>query len=332
MITSKHDKVNIFVDLKNCLNGLYFEDNLRLLYINNINNRGPKGDVLLSWIQFLKFHYTYMYKKQKPIRLYFFAETGKSSYHKSLLSEYKDNRLLSDMKAFSAFEDDFIRKLIKSNIESGFKLMDKMFMCYGVYLKFFEADFVPHYVIDDQYKEKEDTVNIIYSNDDDMIQTLKFPNTILFKRRNKDNKKFITSKNWHECIKLDKSDIDVSNYIYMKALNGDTGDGIPGIKGLGYKTISKIFDGKTKIENPDQFKEFLLSLKLPRYTKVAEEQWDIIERNLKLMDFDIIKENIPLDYKCQLLDLHDHDSKKLSFADSAALIDKLINELSDGLC
>lgn len=77
-----------------------------------------------------------------------------------------------------------------------------------------------------------------------------------------------------------------THYLYSKVLSGDGSDNIPGIKGVGWKTIRDVL---CKIENPDEItpqrilKEASM-LKGARYQKIVDAGTAPIIRNLDLID------------------------------------------------
>lgn len=77
------------------------------------------------------------------------------------------------------------------------------------------------------------------------------------------------------------------NYRLMKALTGDAGDNVKGIKGFGPKTVSKIFPGlRNATVSPQQLKEWAAEKPLDKVAVVKKlrESWDQFDQNLSLVD------------------------------------------------
>jgi DNA polymerase-1 len=97
---------------------------------------------------------------------------------------------------------------------------------------------IPYIEADDVIAEVCNTLDdkteaIIYSTDGDYLQLLGNPNTLCY---NPITKKLISKKTF-----IDKHGYVPENYIFIKAIEGDKSDNIPGIKGLGKKTFLKLF-------------------------------------------------------------------------------------------
>lgn len=76
------------------------------------------------------------------------------------------------------------------------------------------------------------------------------------------------------------------HYLYSKVLSGDGSDNIPGIPGVGWKTIKEVL---CRIENPEDITPARIlkeaaSLKGRRYQKIVDAGTSLITRNLDLID------------------------------------------------
>lgn len=105
-----------------------------------------------------------------------------------------------------------------------------------------EADDVIAYLCQFMIPKGED--KIIVSSDKDYYQLLDSHTTIYTPTK----KKFYTSDDLQDEMK-----ILPENFIFMKAITGDKSDNIPGIKGIGIKTIIKLFPFLT--ERPVEIKD-----------------------------------------------------------------------------
>lgn len=282
------DRVNIYVDLKNCISGMYMESAVKTMLLAHNHSKQPPSDIYQSWLDFVTFHYKYMYSRTMDTHIFTIADTGDSQYHKGIYKDYKSNRTISSYKTLSMLEQDVMKNIIKKNIEVIMKTAKQLYNNYGVYLSYCESDFCPHYYIKNHFQDLK-TLNIIYSTDNDMLQTLKFDNAVQFFRRNKDNKMWITKDNWLERLKIENENIPIENYEYMKAIMGDSGDDVPGIKGIGPKTAIK-YVRDVNISSLFMFQEHARNIfdENPKDNKIKNiiKEWDVVERNYKLVSFD----------------------------------------------
>jgi 5'-3' exonuclease len=162
----------------------------------------------------------------KPKQVYIAWEGGGSTRRRALYSEYKMNRRPDRLNRF--YEDD-----IPDTEENKMKQMVhllKYLKClpvYQLYAADCEGDDVIAYLVEGPLRDKR---IIIASADKDMYQLIKDSvNVYSFHR-----KKFITQQDV-----FDEFRVASRNFAIAKALCGDTSDNIPGVKGLGFKTLVK---------------------------------------------------------------------------------------------
>ena len=103
------------------------------------------------------------------------------------------------------------------------------------------------------------------------------------------------------------------NYIFMKCILGDVSDGIPGIKGVGIKTILSKMDFLLN-DNKLTFDEFITEIKniqdtKSSYYKKLMDGIDDLERNYKLMQLDDV--SISGDKKSVISDILNMDINSL---------------------
>jgi DNA polymerase-1 len=91
------------------------------------------------------------------------------------------------------------------------------------------------------------------------------------------NKNFLTHENF-----IERLGINQNNWLFFRAVCGDSSDCLSGVKGIGQKTLEKIFDLKSDIELSP--KSILSDNSNNKIIKKLQENIDIIERNWKLMD------------------------------------------------
>ena len=308
----KATSINVFLDLKNALGLLYVKNVAEnLLEITN-NTDKPNSMIFLSWLDFVMFHYDYAIKNKIPIKIVTYADVGEYQYHKAIYKEYKSNRSVTKKRTNSDLcESEDFHKIVLSNIETIMNASKKFYNTKGVYLSFCESDFVPEYYIS-KYFTDDKYLNIIYSSDRDYVQTLRFHNTVQFMKKSNHTRSFIDYTNWTNIIldteskqhRYDEAfkDLKVDNYIFMKSIMGDIGDGIPGVGGIGpIKAASYI----NEIQNNTNFNSIEQVLKyaadhredpstIGTWSKAVEEKKDVVYRNYRLMSFKELIDNLSL--------------------------------------
>jgi len=329
------EKIRMFIDLRNSI-PVFFDENATKLLLKD-----PKLSILqfvdsvLLFMDYISHIFT-----QLPVEFIFFYEKGRSEYHKSLNKEYKSNR----QGAYLILSPDEVEKAKDLNIKC-FDALYSMFENFsgiGVFkLNYFEADFIPHYIInvlDDMYENNTRYFNVILSNDKDMFQTNKsdLSTVCLRKEYRKKATSVIDFNNMYSELIKDKDAIientDKNFIADILALSGDESDGVKGIKGIGYKTAFNIFkhiqlrlnEIYNKYESfEDLEKDFD---KLPTRTKTAIKKIfdnkDHVENNLKQVDYDIIKEHIPFKTLKEIKEAYErlHDTKLKD-------VDKIVDDL-----
>lgn len=102
-----------------------------------------------------------------------------------------------------------------------------------------------------------------------------------------------------------------NNYIIYRVLTGDAGDNIPGIKGLGLKTMLKILDLKDEISLDDVKKQLLEQRETSKLKIISEilDSWHQVELNYKLMQLD--KTDISASTKLVIQNLSENMINKL---------------------
>lgn len=318
--------INVYVDLKNCMTGMYMEDSVTAFLNVEKGSRQYNTDIFQSWIKYVMFLYKYFVIRQRMFRLVFFADVGKSVYHTKLFSEYKSNRSITGFKSISEFEDDVIKKTIKKNIESIMSTADRLFNTYGVYLSYLESDFIPTYMARKYFNSEHDN-HVIFSSDNDMLQCLGEPNTIIYYRQGSKKKYVVDKENWWEHAKLSYP-MDPRNYHFYKAVVGDRGDFVPGVPGIGKKRAESIFLNAPVMESFDDFLKHVSSIDNSVAKKILEHK-DILKTSYCLVSYDELISNISSNAVNDIK--HSIDAEKYDFGNSMVFLEKLINQLTGGL-
>lgn len=123
-----------------------------------------------------------------------------------------------------------------------------------------------------KYSEKEKCMKVIISNDKDFIQ-LTDPSTILYRPITKE---YVTYKSF-----IESDGIHPKNMALARAIEGDMGDNLSGVKGVGRKTILKIFPEFSK-------EEFITVDKL---FELCEERSEARPSKLILADKEVVQQN-----------------------------------------
>ncbi len=151
--------------------------------------------------------------------VYITADLGSSTYRKSILPEYKQNRqdkyaqqTEQEAEDFANFMEDFEETLLL--LEEHYPI----FRYKGV-----EADDIAAYIV--SKKRHNHTIWLVSSDKDwDLLIS---PTVSRFSYV---TRKEITANNWFEHY-----DVEPEEFISLKCLTGDTGDNVPGVPGIGPK-------------------------------------------------------------------------------------------------
>ena len=117
---SNYNKINIFVDLKNCLQTLYMEHAIVNVIENTLQVNYVDTSVFSSVISFLSFHKLYSLKRNIEVNFYIFFERGQSYYHKNISSKYKISRRIDDLYGLPVEKREaFFKIIIGISIHTG---------------------------------------------------------------------------------------------------------------------------------------------------------------------------------------------------------------------
>jgi DNA polymerase-1 len=151
------------------------------------------------------------------------CDSGSSSYRKELYPEYKQNRkdkfelqTPEEALAFERFFTEFNRVMQYYKDESDYPLF-RFEKC--------EADDIAAYIV--KNRQHYGIENIVLVSSDRDWDLLVAPDVMRFSYV---TRKEVTHDNWTEHY-----DCDPEEYISIKCLQGDTGDNIPGVPGIGPK-------------------------------------------------------------------------------------------------
>lgn len=186
------------------------------------------GESMGGCIGFLKMMRRIVSELQ-PSAIYIAWEGGGSQRRRSIYSEYKMNRKPEKLNRF--YEDDLPENDDDSKKHQLMTLL-AMLKCVPVcqiYVSDCEGDDVIAYLCRGPMKAAQ---KVIASSDKDLYQLLG-PDTRIYSLH---KKTYVT-----ETDVLVEFRVMAQNFALAKALCGDPSDNVPGIKGLGFKTVAKMY-------------------------------------------------------------------------------------------
>ncbi len=166
--------------------------------------------------------------EQQPSAIYIAWEGGGSQRRRSIYPEYKMNRKPSKLNRF--YEDD----IPDSQDNEKYQIVEllSMLKCVPacqIYVSDCEGDDVVAYLCRGPMRN---VPKVIASSDKDLYQLLDANTTIYSLHK----KTYVTQPDV-----LIEFRVRAQNFAVAKALCGDPGDNVPGIKGLGFKTVAKLY-------------------------------------------------------------------------------------------
>lgn len=256
-----------------------------------------------------------------PKAIYVAWESGGSARRRSLYSDYKANRKPEKLNRF--YEDDIpdTEENKAQQIQILAKMLKLLPVC-QVYVPNCEGDDVIAYLA--KYKFSSDK-KIIVSSDKDFYQLLDDLTDIY---------------NLHKKIIVKKQDvtneyrITPQNFALAKAFCGDNSDNIPGIDGLGFKTLAKripLFGSENDLMLDEVIDYCRVNEKQSKvYSKILNEV-DLIKRNWQLVYLDSSMISASQISKIEyIIDNYKHSINKVEFM--KALIEEGVTTFDvDGL-
>ena len=166
--------------------------------------------------------------EQQPSAVYIAWEGGGSQRRRSIYPEYKMNRKPSKLNRF--YEDDIpdTQDNEKHQIFALLSMLKNVPVC-QIYTSDCEGDDVIAYLCRGPFRN---VPKVIASSDKDLYQLLDAETKIYSLHK----KTYVT-----EPDVLIEFRVRAQNFALAKSLCGDPGDNVPGIKGLGFKTVAKMY-------------------------------------------------------------------------------------------
>lgn len=212
----------------------------------------------------------------QPKAVYVCWEGGGSSRRRSLLAEYKLNRAPGRLNRF--YDDDIPDS--EENRNHQVQTLLHMTRCAPIcqlYAADCEGDDLVAYLC---YGPMRHEGKVIVSSDKDLYQLLG-DNAQLY---NLHKKTFVTAQTVMEEFR-----VQAKHFALAKALCGDPGDNVPGVKGIGFRTAAKLFPFLGTEEDvllQDVFNYANAHVDESRYYKRVIEEESAVRRNWKLVHLD----------------------------------------------
>lgn len=324
LTSGKYDTLNLYIDIKNCLQSLYIKDVIIQIVEDTLRSKFTDSSIFESILSFISFHKVYAANRNIKINFFLFMETGRSNYHLNISKTYKISRRIDDLYGLDREKRDKFFEIVQKNFMLLEKAGNRMPNIKVIRLQGLEADFIPFFVISRKLVDTSSNVgHIVYSNDHDLLQCLrddvyvyvKVPKVKKIIRKNEAIKSYLKFECPDEYLPL------------VMAIIGDSGDNVDGIKGIAGKTVEKIIEEVVQlvggIENLYQnvvkgkqiFDSSLTSHPNKYINTIIEKELTekVISNNLKLVSFEILS---------RFLD----DPVSTEMVEKRKIIEKVINE------
>lgn len=164
----------------------------------------------------------------QPSNVYVAWEGGGSARRRALYSDYKMNRRPERLNRFYGNDIPDTEENRKHQIVALLEMLKCAPVC-QVYVSDCEGDDVVAYLCRGPFRESQ---KVIVSSDKDLYQLLD-ENTRIYSLH---KKTYVSADDVMEEYR-----VKAHNFAIAKALCGDTSDNVPGVKGLGFKTVAKRF-------------------------------------------------------------------------------------------
>lgn len=255
---SNSPELYVYIDLKNVLTAIFIENVVNEIVLNSQTMTNVDSSIFQSVLCSISSWKSYAANKGLKIKIFISTDIGRTVYHRNIYKGYKKSRDI--VNTSSPVNGRVIKGIRDKNFTVAELICNRIPNVYFFCLKYLESDFVPYYLITRKFCDK-DVLHIICSNDKDLFQILNLPNTIqsykiknvntvltrrsMLRKYTKLNKMSVKT----QASKLEKlSRIDPNYIAAMMAVQGDSGDDVPGIKGVAGATLIDLFS-RTDIVN-----------------------------------------------------------------------------------
>lgn len=210
----------------------------------------------------------------QPARVYVTWEGGGSQRRRKLYPDYKSDRKPGRLNRFYGDDIPDSEENKQHQLVSLLSALKNVPVC-QIYVSDCEGDDIVAFLVRGPLRDKQ---VVIVSADKDMYQLLG-PNVKIYSLY---RKKFITDADLFEEFRIKSH-----NFALAKCLCGDDSDNIPGVKGLGFKSVAKKFpmlagDGTIILQDLINYSH---TQKGESYRRVVENE-DVVKRNWQLVHLD----------------------------------------------
>ncbi len=319
LLKADSKKMNVFIDLKNCMQTIYMKDFVEQMVDSSIKSRYMDPAIFFSVLEFISFMKTYGAKKNVEMNMYFFFERGDSMYHKSIANGYKANRKISGIIGLEEGYREAFAKVLNKNLDLIKKVCSRLPKVNVLELEYMEADFVPYYLMEYVMDDVDEFANIIFSTDKDHFQAINNKNKFQFIRMRKELTLLTHSTVFKKFFgKYYKEDLtmDPEYMALFLAIDGDVSDDFKGVpkvsKGTIFKCANEIVEavGPMKelyhriIQNDGPLIQEDFRTNNKQMTKIIDHS-DTVIKNLKLASYYLLS-----DYLNETAETNVFDKKK----------------------
>lgn len=320
----------VYLDLKNNLQTTYMEHAVINILESSKRGRFIDTSIFSSLLSFLAFHKIYALKKGIKIHFVIFYESGQSYYHTNIYKHYKVSRRIDELYGLDRSD----RELFAQTLQANFKLTEnagnQLPGVTVIGMKNFEADFIPYYLTTRELVPmSDDIVHLVYSNDHDLWQCVK-DNVYVYSKTPTSKKIIRPGQVMSLFLKQECSFADECLPLAM-GINGDSGDDVPGIKGIGPKRIFSILSDVIGLVGDMNTLYERLENKIPIFNdtgktfenkylnkilneKYSEEETNIerIQDNIRLVSFEMISRYLDSPPRTEGIDTRKYIEKVLN--------------------
>jgi 5'-3' exonuclease len=254
------DTLHLYVDVKNSSTNLFIPDAVKDIVETGRKLKSKLESSIFqsiivtasNWINFCK-------QNNLKYKIIFCNDKGGSTYHKEINKLYKANRKITNVILEHYKEEIEVTKY--QNWKLAEIICNKLNDVHFINLDFLESDFIPYYLVTRYYKENNNILHVLSSNDKDHFQYLNLPNTLMFSRKAGttviyDNKSYLnrfikikdlSTNKQAEWIKI-MSEIDLQYINVVMALCGDVSDNVKGLYKIGEKMAAKMIVEKEVVD------------------------------------------------------------------------------------
>jgi len=315
---NQYHKLVIYIDLKNCLKGIYLKDMVVNILESSNNTKFIDTSIFSSLISFIAYHKMYAHKRGVSFDFIIFFEMGSSSYHQNIDKNYKRSRQLDDFFGLEREKRERFTEILQANFQLIEQACNRMPHIKVVRIPRLEADFIPYYLITRNYTNSNDEkiAHIIYSSDHDMWQGISNHCYVYFRSS---KSKTIIKRN-DVMTKYLKTEVSYPDEYLPLAMSiiGDTGDDVYGIPGIGPKGFIKVIDEFIKIfgnmkniydkveKGEELFKGIETENKILTTIIEAEMKNKTLSNNLKLVSFELLSRALDSPNSTEMIEKKKH--------------------------